>query len=132
MPLIAVLSLVLLFLGHSTLAGITGLIFALLFLAGFRHERRILVLWAVMTGFALAFFVPPGLFLPIRIGIASSIAMLVTKLVMLTLIPLSMAYNAFSIRSVSSCFLIITASCNQRTCGMIQLLAAAKSRLAMQ
>lgn len=62
MPLIAVLSLVLLFLGHSTLAGITGLIFALLFL-------------------------------PIRIGIASSIAMLVTKLVMLTLIPLSMAYN---------------------------------------
>lgn len=73
--------------------GITGLIFALLFLAGFRHEKRILVLWAVMTGFALAFFVPPGLFLPIRIGIASSIAMLVTKLVMLTLIPLSMAYN---------------------------------------
>lgn len=61
MPLIAVLSLVLLFLGHSTLAGITGLIFALLFLAGFRHEKRILVLWAVMTGFALAFFVPPGL-----------------------------------------------------------------------
>ena len=59
MPLIAVLSLVLLFLGHSTLAGITGLIFALLFLAGFRHEKRILVLWAVMTGFALAFFVPP-------------------------------------------------------------------------
>lgn len=93
MPLIAVLSLVLLFLGHSTLAGITGLIFALLFLAGFRHEKRILVLWAVMTGFALAFFVPPSLFLPIRIGIASSIAMLVTKLVMLTLIPLSMAYN---------------------------------------
>ena len=46
MPLIAVLSLVLLFLGHSTLAGITGLIFALLFLAGFRHEKRILVLWA--------------------------------------------------------------------------------------
>ena len=44
MPLIAVLSLVLLFLGHSTLAGITGLIFALLFLAGFRHEKRILVL----------------------------------------------------------------------------------------
>ena len=85
MPLIAVLSLVLLFLGHSTLAGITGLIFALLFLAGFRHEKRILVLWAVMTGFALAFFVPPGLFRPI--------AMLVTKLVMLTLIPLSMAYN---------------------------------------
>lgn len=34
-----------------------------------------------------------GLFLPIRIGVASSIAMLVTKLVMLTLIPLSMAYN---------------------------------------
>ena len=93
MPLIDVLSLVILCLGHSTLAGITGLIFALLFLAGFRHEKRILVLWAVMTGFALAFVVRPGLFLPIRIGIASSIAMLVTKLVMLTLIPLSMAYN---------------------------------------
>ena len=120
MPLIAVLSLVLLFLGHSTLAGITGLIFALLFLAGFRHEKRILVLWAVMTGFALAFFVPPGLFLPIRIGIASSIAMLVTKLVMLTLILFPWPTMAFSIRSVSSCFLIITASCNQRTCGMIQ------------
>lgn len=41
MPLIAVLSLVLLFLGHSTLAGITGLIFALLFLAGFRHQDSV-------------------------------------------------------------------------------------------